>query len=55
MTNPKSKKENFVQEYLYIEDYVPYNVEAQEQEKDDNDRGVIVIDIFDTSSEVTLL
>lgn len=37
----------FVQEYLYIEDYYPIpKSENQQEEEEDIDRGVIIIDLF---------
>lgn len=46
-------KENFIQEYLYIEEHIPSQKDIEEfkkrNEKDEDkpQRGVIVIDLFD--------
>lgn len=40
--------------YLYLENPMP-NRKIEEEDKDDEDRGVIVIDIFDNNTEVDSL
>lgn len=44
--NKRKKRENnkFQQEYVYIEEYVPD--QKQSQPKEDEERGVVIIDIF---------
>lgn len=43
----KPSKNEFVQEYLYIEDYdIDLNHHIKQKEKEDNDRGTIVIELF---------
>lgn len=44
----EKKKPDFVPERLYIEDYYPTDKleHKPEEEKEESDRGVVVIDIF---------
>lgn len=44
---PEKEKEEFVQEYAYVEDYSLYHRDAPEskEEKDENPRGVVEIDL----------
>lgn len=44
---PKQKKEEFVQEYAYVEDYSLYHREVPEkkEKKDEDPRGVVEIDL----------
>jgi hypothetical protein len=44
----KKEEGELVQEYLYIDDFVPQNIDVKKKddEDDDSDRGVAVIDIF---------
>lgn len=43
-----SKKEELIQEYLYIEDtyYVPHEAPEKQKVDDDVERGVVIIDMF---------
>ena len=41
-------KETLEYKYLYIEDSFPIRPAVDEEEKEDEKRGVVVIDIFDT-------
>ena len=44
---PKQKKEEFVQEYAYVEDYSLYHSEkpVKKEEKDEDPRGMVEIDL----------
>lgn len=42
----KKKKENFQQEYLYIQEPIPEYQPLESEQKDKEERGVIIIELF---------
>lgn len=42
----KKEKDNFQQDYLYIEDIYQEKSKEKEELKDEENRGIIIIDIF---------
>jgi hypothetical protein len=43
------KKDSPEYKYLYIDDYIPNRLKVDEEEKDDDNRGIVIIDIFNNT------
>lgn len=43
------KQDSFEYKYLYIEDYIPNRPKVDEEDENDDKRGVVIIDVFDNT------
>ncbi len=43
--NRKQKRQNFIQEHAYVEDYSLYQPRQKKKEKDENPRGMVEVDL----------
>jgi hypothetical protein len=42
---PRQKRQSFIQEYAYVEDYPLYQPKQKKKEKDEYPRGVVEVDL----------
>ena len=43
--NRKQKRQNFIQEYAYVEDYSLYQPPQKKKERDEYPRGIVEVDL----------